>query len=153
VLFFFTVPRREVLLRDPAGYRLEISQGFRTRVVPVRDVRIEPDADTRRPSLVVETAVNVEHFGEIPNLEKDRAVDLLGPAWWRLFGGLIAAEVLLVAYFALAQREITIDLEPETGEARVVERGLLQRPIETKLDVEPGADAATVLEAYRAARS
>jgi hypothetical protein len=152
VLFFFTVPRREVLVRDAGGSRLEISQGFRTRIVPVRDVRIEPDADTKRPSLVVETTMNVEHFGEIPDLKADGATELLGPAWLRLFGGLIAAEVLLVVYFVLAQREITIDLDPETGRARVVERGLLSRPRETKLELDEGADARAALDAYRALR-
>jgi hypothetical protein len=155
VLFFFTVPRREVLIRDAAGDRLEITHGFRTRTLPVRDVRIEPDADTKRPSLVVETAINIEHFDleHVPDpSQHDARIELLGPAWLRLFGGLLAAEVLLVAYFALAQREITIDLDTEKGEARIVERGPLRRPVETKLDVEPGADAATALAAYRGLR-
>lgn len=122
VLFFFTVPRREALVCEREACHLEVSQGLRTRVVPVRDVRVEDDADTKQPGLVIETTVNIERFAlgetvprtfeEYERIKRgeERAaleVELLGSRWWTILGVLAALEIALVLFFALKRRPST----------------------------------------------
>lgn len=126
--------RSEELVCDAERCQLEAHKGLTTRQDPVREVRVEDDEDTKRKVLVVD-ANGVARFDlreqVVPTFaayaESRRArtpvrLPVGGRAWWWMFGTIVGLELVLVGYFALAQRTTTLEVEPEVGRVRVLER-------------------------------
>lgn len=138
VLFFFTVSRGEVLACGPDACVLEAQKGFKKRADAVNRVSVERDEDTKRPTLVIDAngvsrfdlgdrvGPAFEAYTESRQAKTPVRIPVAGRSWWVMFGSILGLELLLVVYYTVAQRAITIVVETETGRARILQRARMR---------------------------
>lgn len=134
VLFFFTVSRSEVLDCGAEQCVLEAHKGFSTRRDPVIDVRVENDQDTKRPALFIRANgesrfdLGTSTSGAFERYAASRAsktpvqIPVSGAAWSWLLGVILGLEAILIGYYVIAQRVITIEVEMKSGRVRILQR-------------------------------